>query len=177
MKRNAIAVAAAILAVLAVGSMKSVYAADEPSASEMKTGEHDLTGMWRIDSSRSDVPRKTAEGLLIKYAKGGKWYLPQVFRIGVSDRGMALSDSSGTILQVIMYMKVTDGDGERMPPRFAGTWKDDRLVVQRPGRPGTKLTQTFALEHEDSTLIVRTKMHREHGSDVEIKRVYVREAS
>jgi hypothetical protein len=73
-----------------------------------------------------------------------------------------------------MYMKVTAGDGERMPPRFAGTWKKDKLVVYRPGRPGTKLTQTFSLEEEKHILVVTTKMHREHGEDVSIKRVYVR---
>jgi hypothetical protein len=175
MKRNAIVVAAAILAVLAVGSVSRTRdAMGANSVSEMKAGEHDLTGMWEIDSLRSDAPRKTAEGLLVTYAKGGKWFLPRVFRIGVSDRGMALSDSTGTILQVIMYMKVTDGDGERMPPRFTGAWKKDKLIVYRPGRPGTKLTQTFSLEEEKRVLVVTTKMHREHGSDVSIKRVYVR---
>jgi hypothetical protein len=102
------------------------------------------------------------------------WFLPHVFRIGVSDRGLALSDSSGTILQVIMYMDVADGDGERMPPRFAGTWKNDRLTVLRAGSPGTTLRQSFKLEDDSQTLVVKTKTHREGASDYEVKRVYAK---
>jgi len=107
-------------------------------------------------------------------AGDGMWFLPEVFRIGVSDRGLALSDSSGTILQVIMYMPVAEGDGERMPPRFAGTWKDDRLTVLRTGSPGIKLKQTFKLVDDETTLVVKTKVHREGGSDYEVKRVYAK---
>jgi hypothetical protein len=173
MKRRAMAVAAATLAVWMAGSvLQATTASSGEAVSEMKAGEHDLTGVWQIDASRSDTPRamreRRPEGAL---PGSGLWFLPRQFRIGTSDRGLALSDSAGTILQVIMYMPVAEGDGERMPPRFAGTWKKDRLTVLRPGRPGTKLTQTFWLDGAN-TLVVKTKMHRESGSDFEVKRTY-----
>jgi hypothetical protein len=110
-------------------------------------------------------------------ADGGMWFLPQVFRIGPSDNGLALSDSTGTILQVIMFMKVKDGDGGRMPPRFTGTWKKDHLTVVRPGRKGTTLKQTFSLQDKETRLVVKTKMQRDGASDFEVKRVYTRVAA
>ena len=153
-----------------------------PSVSEALPGEHDLVGMWRIEAARSDDPkiehvdavRAAMEG---GGPGGGVWFLPHVFRIGTSDNGLALSDSTGTILQVVMYMKVADGDGGRMPPRFAGTWKKNKLVVYRPGRPGTLLKQTFSLEDKATRLVVKTKMHREGASDFEVKRIYTRAPS
>ena len=76
-----------------------------------------------------------------------------------------------------MFMKVPEGDGERMPPRFTGTWKKHQLIVVRPGHPGTMLKQTFSLEDEDSRLVVKTKMHRAGAKDFEVKRVYTRVAA
>ena len=173
MKRNVYEV---ILAVLAAGLLSMAgpaSAASAPAVSEMKTGEHDLTGMWRIDAGKSDAPQYVYDAPAV--APGGEVsLLPHVFRIGVSDRGLALSDSTGTILQVIMYMDVKEGDGERMPPRFAGTWKNDRLTVLRPGVPGTTLKQTFKLENDDTRLVVKTRTHREGASDYEVKRVYAK---
>ena len=170
MKRNVNDVILAVLAAGLLGMAGPAGAAGTPAVSEMKTGEHDLTGMWRIDATRSDAPQ-----YVYGAAPGGEVsLLPHVFRIGVSDRGLALSDSTGTILQVIMYMDVKDGDGERMPPRFAGTWKNDRLTVLRPGVTGTTLKQTFKLEDDDTRLVVKTKTHREGASDFEVKRVYAK---
>ena len=163
----------AVLAVLTLTMALPMSATSSPAVSEMKTGEHDLTGMWRIDAARSDAPHYVY-GAPVVAAGGDVSLLPHVFRIGVSDRGLALSDSTGTILQVIMYMDVADGDGERMPPRFAGTWKNDRLTVLRPGVPGTTLKQSFKLEDDDTRLVVKTKTHREGASDSEVKRVYAK---
>jgi hypothetical protein len=148
------------------------------SESEAKVGEHDLTGMWRIDLAHSQEPKPQYVDVLRAEmegdSSGGVWFLPGVFRIGTSDNGLALSDSTGTILQVVMYMEVAEGDGGRMPPRFYGTWKHDRLMVVRPGRTGTMLKQTFSLENKATRLVVTTKMHREGASDFQVKRVYVR---
>jgi hypothetical protein len=178
MNRMAKSVFFGILAILAVSSTGASFAGSDSDALE---GEHDLTGVWRMVPSKVDAPRRyrdgdttLADGTRVPRVPGsGMWFLPRLFRIGTSDNGLALSDSTGTILQVVMFMPVKEGDGERMPPRFAGTWKDDRLVVLRPGRPGTKLTQTFWLDGAN-TLVVKTKMHREHGSDFEVKRTYAR---
>ena len=163
----------AVLAVVTLTMALPMIASSSPAASEMKTGEHDLTGMWRIDAARSDAPQFVYGAPVV--APGSEVsLLPHVFRIGVSDRGLALSDSTGTILQVIMYMDVADGDGERTPPRFAGTWKNDRLTVLRPGVTGTTLKQTFKLEDDATRLVVKTKTHREGASDFEVKRVYAK---
>ena len=163
----------AVLAVLTLTMAWPMSATSSPAVSEMKAGEHDLTGTWRIDASKSDAPQYVY-GAPIVAAGGEVSLLPHMFRIGVSDRGLALSDSTGTILQVIMYMPVADGDGERMPPRFAGTWKDDRLTVLRSAAPGTTLKQSFKLEADDTRLVVKTRTHREGASDFEVKRVYAK---
>ena len=163
----------AVLAVLTLTMALPMSATSSPAVSEMKAGEHDLTGTWRIDASKSDAPQYVY-GAPIVAAGGEVSLLPHMFRIGVSDRGLALSDTTGTILQVIMYMAVADGDGERMPPRFAGTWKNDRLTVLRSAAPGTTLKQTFKLEADDTRLVVKTRTHREGASDFEVKRVYAK---
>jgi len=173
MKRNVDKVILAVVAAGLVGMAGPARAASASNVSEMKTGEHDLTGMWRIDAAKSDAPHYVYGAPAVAPGSDVS-LLPHVFRIGVSDRGMALSDSTGTILQVIMYMDVKDGDGERMPPRFAGTWKNDRLTVLRPGVPGTTYKQTFKLEDDDTRLVVKTKTHREGASDFEVKRVYAK---
>ena len=178
MKRNGYAVG--LLALLTLVTAMPTDAAVTPSVSEAKAGEHDLMGMWRIDAARSDVPPVDVVEALRTETEGGGlgggvWFLPQVFRIGTSDNGLALSDSTGTILQVVMFMEVADGDGERMPPRFAGTWKDDRLTVYRPGRTGTSLRQSFRLEKDGSRLVVKTRMQRKGERDFEVKRVYLRD--
>lgn len=163
----------AVMVVMAGGASGATF------ASEKKPGEHDLTGTWRMASTESDALEPAADGSPASYPEGvgGLWFLPRVFRIGTSDNGMALSDSSGTILQVIMYGNVASGDGERMPPRFAGIWKKDRLTVVRQGKPGTKLYQTFTLDENGRKLVVRTKMKRNDAGDLEIKRTYLRVAS
>jgi hypothetical protein len=179
--------AARILSLVAAGlvlfmSLPTKSTGFPASPSEALPGEHDLQGIWRIEATRSEDPpiefvdavRAETEG---GGPGGGVWFLPHVFRIGTSDNGLALSDSTGTILQVIMFMKVSDGDGGRMPPRFTGTWKKDHLTVVRPGRKGTTLKQTFSLQDKETRLVVKTKMQRDGASDFEVKRVYTRVAA
>lgn len=133
-------------------------------ASEKRVGELDLTGYWQLDRSKNDRPPGEFDGVGL---------LPAKFRIGTSDRGLAVSDSSGTILQVIMYDPIVARDSSATPPIFEGKWNDGRLKVKRPIPEGT-MTQTFALSKDGTTLVVRTKIHREHASDFRSRRTFVK---
>ncbi len=190
MNFRGMAMAAAALAIgvaaLAPTAMKATNAVS--ATSEKRAGERDLTGYWQLDRSQIEVPRerRNRDGKRGDRPEGaarrdrtrhsefdGMGRLPAKFRIGTSDRGLAVSDSSGTILQVIMYREAVARDSSATPPIFAGTWDDGRLKVKRMIPEGT-MTQTFALSGDGHSLVVRTKIHREHASDFDGKRTFVK---
>lgn len=171
MNFRGMAIAAAALAIgaatLAPMMMKATNAVS--ATSEKREGERDLTGYWQLDRSQGGARRDSAKHS--EFESMGR--LPAKFRIGTSDRGLAVSDSSGTILQVIMYREAVARDSSATPPIFAGTWDDGRLKVKRMIQEGT-MTQTFALSGDGQSLVVRTKIHREHASDFDGKRTFVK---
>lgn len=179
----ALAIGVATLATLAMKATNAVSA-----TSERRAGERDLTGYWQLDRSPSDAPRErrnrdgkrgdrpedaAPRDSARRSEFDGMGRLPAKFRIGISDRGLAVSDSSGTILQVIMYREAVARDSSATPPIFAGTWDDGRLQVKRMIPEGT-MTQTFVLAGDGQSLVVRTKIHREHASDFDGKRTFVK---
>ena len=77
----------AVLAVVTLTMALPMIASGSPAVSEMKTGEHDLTGMWRIDAAKSDAPQYVYGAPIV--APGGEVsLLPHVFRIGRVDRDL-----------------------------------------------------------------------------------------
>jgi pentapeptide MXKDX repeat protein len=104
---------------------------------------------------------------------GGRRMLPRFLRITASDQGLALADSSGTMVQeIVLGAAATDGQ-DKEPPQLSGVLKGDHLIVTRTTERGT-MTETFDLEKGGEKLEVTTKMAREGGEGREMQRTYNR---
>jgi hypothetical protein len=101
--------------------------------------------------------------------------LPNRLLIEQSDVMVLLEDSTGTAVQAIML-----GDASTTLPEKAqdalllsGSWKKDKLQVERTTSRGTKIKQTYKLKDKGQTLEVETKIE---GTDsmpsMSFKRVY-----
>jgi hypothetical protein len=67
------------------------------------------------------------------------------------------------------------GDAGDKAMTVAGQWNGQKLVVQRPGRDGMMLTQTYALENGGRTLVIRTTMPASGDHPArDFKRVYTK---
>jgi hypothetical protein len=116
----------------------------------------------------------TAQGERPAGDRGARSGLPRFLRIATTDTGLALQDSSGAVMREIALVPLPANETsvEHHAPRTPGTWKGDKLEVEREDSRGGKITETFSLEDKGATLVVKTKMTRSQGGDFEIKRVY-----
>jgi len=166
-----------------------------------------LTGVWRLDPSKSDAlrgpggpggvrpPGMGEGGHHSPDAYGGhggqgghggpdggggmRRGLPRFLRIAPVDVGLSIADSAGTVVQEIALRPESgDADGSGDgPPVLPGQWKGDRLEVKRTTPRGT-MTQTFALSDKGQSLVVSTKVEPSGGRPgFENKRVYRRAAA
>ena len=176
MKLRTIAITAAALALIAC-ALAPVALRAAP-----KAGAQQIAGTWRLDPKQSDMPRREGGGVGRPRPEGeqrggGRRGLPRVLRITSGDLGYQLADSSGTIVQEITYAPVRTDELDEAPPKAQGTWKGSELVVTRTRPGGGSMTQTFELEKGGSVLVVKTRMERAHGEEIEMKRVYTRQGA
>ena|SRR5215831_14697605 len=122
-------------------------------------------GMGRGGSgSSSDDTRSTAESYNAAM---------QSLRIRHQDPELFIEDAAGH--QHTLY---TDGRKVEEERSFGGTtqlqavWKDGHVVVTTQSEHGRKLTETYSITADGSQLTVTTKIDRQRGSAVEIRRVY-----
>jgi hypothetical protein len=99
--------------------------------------------------------------------------LPPKMRITASAQGLAVSDSSGTIVQEIAFGNVADGDAEKQPPRFHGVLKGDHIVVTHE-TPRGPVTEEIDLDGGGKRLVIETTMTGRDGEKRTMKRVYNR---
>ena len=126
------------------------------------------------DESRGNAPDENGGG-----PRGPGPGLPPLFRIEGNGNAVDFADSTGALFQEITVGSAGSGE-ERAHPndtvrRMTGRWNNGALVVERTGRRGGTMTQTFKLDDHGQRLEI--KMERKGGSGGrEIKLVYRRAA-
>jgi hypothetical protein len=97
----------------------------------------------------------------------------QSLKIRHQDPELFIEDAAGH--QHTLY---TDGRKVEEERSFGGTtelhavWKDGHVVVTTQSEHGRKTTETYSVTADGSQLTVTTKIDRQRGSAIEIKRVY-----
>ena len=107
---------------------------------------------------------------------GMRRMMPPKMRITTSDQGLAVADSSGTIVQQINFGSAAADGAQKEPPQFGSSWKGDKLVVTHEGPRGT-VTETFDLDEGGKRLVVETTMQGKDGEKRTMKRVYNRQGA
>jgi hypothetical protein len=139
----------------------------------------DLSGQWRLDPSKSDMPGRAFGGGWTRGPRmggrgGQRLRLPDEIRIEQSEGFVTLEDSSGTAIREIAT-RGGSADSTSLPPdvpRLLGQWKGDRLEVKHEDARGGTITETFSLDDKGRSLVLKTKI--EGRRTFEIKRVYRR---
>jgi hypothetical protein len=102
--------------------------------------------------------------------------LPDMIHVTETPEVVSLEDSTGAVLQEIVTVAGQDTMAHAPGAQVMdGQWKGDKLVVQREGQRGGKMTTTVSLEGKGDLLVIQTKM--EGMGDMparEFKRVYQR---
>jgi hypothetical protein len=99
--------------------------------------------------------------------------LPPKMRITSSEQGLAVADSSGTIVQDIRFGTVDKDGAKKEPPQFGSSWKGDKLVVTHEGPRGA-VTEVFDLDVGGKRLVIETTMQGRDGEKRTMKRVYTK---
>ena len=192
---GALALLAAAIAPLAIRATATQAASGKAATVSAK----DFSGFWVIDRKASDKPPQGRGG---PGGHHGEWggpppggpggpggpegmggpeggrggmrrMLPPTMRITSSETGISVSDSSGTIVQVITLGTVAREDGQKQPPEFGGVMKSGKLVVTHEGPRGA-VTESFDLDEGGKRLVVETTMAGRNGEKRTMKRVYNR---
>src|SRR5207253_9344593 len=104
------------------------------------------------------------------------WFLPDVFRIDGDRDALRIEDENGAIMADVTMDNDTQygsysGDNDR---GARAHWiSDRRFEVERVGRYGRRVTQTFTLENRGRDLVVATQVERD-GSTRMFTRYYER---
>lgn len=188
---------------LVAGALMLTAAALAPMAiSASSKGTPNFTGMWVIDRKASDKPPQGMGGRGGGEHRGGghemggpppggemggpppageggrrgmRGMLPPRMRVTTSDQGISVADSSGTILQDILFGSAAADGAQKQPPQFGSAWKGDKLVVTHEGPRGA-ITQTWDLDEGGKRLVIETTMQGRDGEKRTMKRVYNRKA-
>lgn len=103
--------------------------------------------------------------------------LPDLMHVTMTATLVSFEDSTGKVLQEITTLAgAADRQGHAPGAQvLSGEWKDGKLEMQRPGRGGTKVTETITLEENGALLVIRTAMPAAGDRPArERKRVYRR---
>ena len=146
----------------------------------------DFNGDWHLVQGRSDYGSAWMDARSRFGADWGDdrrmnddaWFLPDDFRL-VADRGtLRIEDENGgSIADIPMdngYRYGSYGDRDNDNGDLQARWVSDRRIqVERTGRSGRRMTESFSLENRRSTLVVSTQVDRD-GSTRTYTRVYER---
>jgi hypothetical protein len=103
--------------------------------------------------------------------------LPDLMHVTQTASVVSFEDSSGTVLQEITTLGAAEDTLMHSPGAqvVSGAWKGEKLVIERTGRRGMKVTETITLEDKGGLLVIRTKMESTGNMPArEMKRVYRR---
>ena len=148
---------AAILGVVALGVVQSGAAKNAA----------DLSGSWRLDAAKSELPGRGGPGGF-RGGRTGGWggqgggggmrgrRLPEWLHVTQQGGVVGLSDSTGALLQEIRV----EGAAAPANPgtdvaQLTGHWDDGTLVAERVGPRGGTMVQKYKLEDHGRSLEVR----------------------
>lgn len=178
-----IVMAAGVAAAMALGVVQS---------GAVKNGS-DLSGQWRLDPAKSDMPamgrgrggpgrgegrfrgrfgagaeREPGQGP--ERPRGGRGRrLPAFFQVTQQAGTVSFADSAGSFVQEIHLGAAAPGAGSTDPGNgvreLTGRWENGTLIAETSGPWGGTLVQRYKLEDHGKTLVVRTERMRPSGSD------------
>jgi len=144
---------------------------------ELVTGRSDNDGAWLDERSRFGADWGTTDGTSDRM-RYGAWFLPDVFRIQSGSQIVRIEDEGGALIAEIpledsgyRYGSYDDQYNSNLRARWIS---DNRFEIERFGRNGRHVTQTFTLENRDRRLVVVTRLEREDTSSRTFTRVYER---
>jgi len=103
--------------------------------------------------------------------------LPDLMHVTMTATLVSFEDSTGKVLQEATTLAGAADQQAHTPGAqvLGGEWKSNKLEVQRPGRGGSKMTETITLEEAGTLLVIRTAMPASGDRPArERKRVYRR---
>jgi hypothetical protein len=137
----------------------------------VRSKDQPTDGAWR-ERRRADRALGETGGR----GRGGmrRFRFPELIRIEQAEGRVRIADSSGAMLQEVAIGDAPAPNDEVQ--RVIGRWNDQRLEIQRPGRPGMSFRESWELEDGGQSLVIRTRIGRDDGSAParEMKRVYRR---
>jgi hypothetical protein len=200
-----------------------VVAPVSPASAGKAKRPPDLSGQWRLDPSRTELPRPRAgrgewggrggggfpggRGGFpggrggAPGGRGGDWggrrggdhgrgpadsaragaarlaRLPNWIRIDETLDHVTIRDSTGlALLEVVTSAKERAEDRPSSAVLLlGGTWKGDRLEVERTGPRGGRITEKYRLEDKGRTLVIETRIEPNgRRPAMTLKRVYSR---
>jgi hypothetical protein len=143
-----------------------------PDGSQRGKAQRPEDGMRRGRSGDDQMGSGSGgEGRAVHNGAGPR-RLPPLMRVTQTGSQLRIEDSDGTLVQEIG----TNGDSRGTDAALsAGQWKSGRLEVRREGRNGMTMVQTFSLEDQGRSLVVRTTSPRSGSMPArDMKRVYRR---
>ena len=184
-------IAVAFLAVITAGCARNDYDNRTPASSR----DYDLTdfnGQWQLVTSRSDYGQNwvddrnrfdadntwgTQNTDRVRY---GGWFLPDEFRITGDRQMLHIEDTGGGPIADVpfdsgyRYGSYDEGAYENSDRGLHARWVSNRrFQVERVGRSGRRMVQTFTLENRGRQLVVSTQVERD-GATRSYTRVYDR---
>lgn len=157
---------------------------------------NDFNGEWQLVSARSDNGRSwldersrydndrddwdngngTVSGTT-NTPMYGAWFLPDDFRISGDRQSLQIDDSSGQTMAQVSFDDVSYGSYNRdqydQGTVHAHWLSNRRFQVDRYGRNGRHILQTFMLQNRGRQLVVNTEVDRDGGMRT-FTRVYER---
>ncbi|HEY6867396.1 MAG TPA: hypothetical protein VI792_09070 [Candidatus Eisenbacteria bacterium] len=102
--------------------------------------------------------------------------LPDLMHVTQTKSVVSFEDTTGHVVREITTVPASADTFAHAPGAqlLSGTWSGGQLVVERTGGNGFKLTETIALEGDQRSLVILTKVEDGSNPAREFKRVYRR---
>lgn len=181
----------ASLVLILTGCASSRYNSGTPGSSQYYDAT-DFNGDWHLVTSRSDDGREWLDernrfgtddwgttDRTTDRMRYGAWFLPDEFRIDGDRRTLRIVDEGGDLIAQIDledsdYRSGAYDDRDDVSRGVRARWVSDRkFEVERTGRRGRRITQTYTIENRGRSLVVGTQVERD-GSTRSYTRVYDR---
>jgi len=164
------AVAAAVLAATALAAVESKNRSESRGA--------DLTGIWTLDASRSDLPAGPGgrwrrdrsgpgdEARGPRPGRGSGRRMSSVMQVTQKGGVVSFADSAGALVQVIRIgSPLGEPNSTESVRQLTGTWDDGTLIATGSGPRGGTVVRSYRLIDGGRALEVRTRREGLRGSN------------
>jgi hypothetical protein len=150
---------------------------------QLVAGRSDNGHEWLQEKTRFDIDWGSGDVTTTDQPRYSAWFMPEVIRITGDRDNLRIEDEGGGVLAAVDLtndeaagtFNGSDTDRDRDTDRtIRAQWVNNhRFQVQRYGRNGRRITQTFDLTHRGRELVVYTQVERDGGTRT-FMRVYDR---